>query len=264
MPTADRPVWACIGIAFSSPVGPGDPFGYGIPPFHRIAIDVISVKNGDLQAGIIIGLLCHALGSTGRDLATIEWENVGDHLKPCFSSLASCPLCAGKGRRGSRTLHYGRGRPRVQPRIFSPPITRVSDPSSPDSLPFCPGSTALRHQSRLSHRFHQTVSFVPLTGMMSEIHFSPVPFAFSLPFDFYLLSLGRVVTASAPPVPGVSSICLIIYGQARQLGSSGYSNFPMTLHLSTSIVRFVITHATTFILILRHVPGRTIISEETR
>jgi hypothetical protein len=33
---------------------------------------VINVKNGDLQAGIIIGLLCHALGSTGRDLATIE------------------------------------------------------------------------------------------------------------------------------------------------------------------------------------------------
>jgi hypothetical protein len=111
---------------------------------------------------------------------------------------------------------------------------------------------------------HRIVSFVPLTGMMSEIHFSPVPFAFSLPFDFYLLSLGRVVTATAPPVPRVSSICLIIYGQARQLGSSGYSNFPMTLHLSTSIARFDITHATTFILILRHVPGRTIISEETR
>jgi hypothetical protein len=45
---ADRPVWAHAGIALSSPVGSGDPFGYGIPPFHRVAVDVISVENGNL------------------------------------------------------------------------------------------------------------------------------------------------------------------------------------------------------------------------
>jgi hypothetical protein len=102
---------------------------------------------------------------------------------------------------------------------------------------------------------HRIVSFVPLTGLMIEIHFS---FAFrSLSISIYYPTSQRLLP-SCPVYQHHPSyhIC----------PSSAFRDTPTyhDLHLSISRILFELTHATTVILIRHHVPGRTIISEESR